>query len=97
MLEEKDVTGSTYDLERLVELYQGNPLALQIVTQTIVDLFGGEIALFLAQEETIFGGVRELLDEQCARLSDLELTVFFWLAILRELSLIPWGRFYMLG
>ena len=32
----------------------------------------------------IFGGVRELLDEQFARLADLEQILLCWLAIVRE-------------
>jgi len=84
LLAEKDVGGSPHDRVRLVEAYQGNPLALKIVAQTIVELFGGEIVPFLAQGEVVFGGVRELLGEQFARLSALEQGVFYWLAILRE-------------
>jgi WD40 repeat protein/transcriptional regulator with XRE-family HTH domain len=84
LLAEKDVVGSPHDRERLVEVYRGNPLALKIVAQSIVDLFGGEIIPFLQQSEVVFGGVRELLDEQWARLSALEQTVLCWLAILRE-------------
>ena len=84
VLAEKDVVISSHNQTRLVERYQGNPLALKIVAQTIVDLFGGEIVPFLEQGEVVFGGVRELLDEQFDRLSVLEQTVFFWLAILRE-------------
>ncbi len=84
LLAEKEVAGSPHDRERLVEVYRGNPLALKIVAQTIVDLFGGEIVLFLEQDEVVFGGVRELLDEQFGRLSALEQSVFSWLAILRE-------------
>jgi hypothetical protein len=38
----------------------------------------------LEQGEVVFGGVRELLDEQFDRLSALEQSVFCWLAILRE-------------
>jgi WD40 repeat protein/transcriptional regulator with XRE-family HTH domain len=84
LLAEKDVVGSPHELARLVEVYRGNPLALKIVAQTIVDLFGGEIIPFLEQGEVVFGGVRELLREQFDRLSALEQTVFSWLAILRE-------------
>ena len=84
LLAEKDVASSSQDRVRLVEVYRGNPLALKIVAQTIVDLFGGEIVPFLEQGEVIFGGVRELLDEQFDRLSALEQGVFSWLAILRE-------------
>src|SRR5207244_6087528 len=84
LLAEKGVAGSTSEQTRLIEAYAGNPLALKIVAQTIVELFGGEIAPFLEQGEVVFGGVRELLDEQYARLSALEQSVLLWLAILRE-------------
>ena len=84
LLAQKDVVGSLHDQMRLVEMYRGNPLTLKIVAQTIMDLFGGEIALFLKQGEVIFGGVRDLLSEQFERLSALERVVFFRLAILRE-------------
>src|SRR5579864_7269136 len=84
LLAEKDVAGSAHDQVRLVEVYRGNPLALKIVAQTIVELFGGEIVPFLEQGEVVFGGVRELLREQFDRLSALEQSVFCWLAILRE-------------
>ncbi len=84
LLEERELVGTAHDRERLVERYGGNPLALKIVAETIVELFGGEIAEFLAGGEVVFGGVRELLDEQFARLSPIEQTVLLWLAILRE-------------
>jgi transcriptional regulator with XRE-family HTH domain len=84
LLAEKEVVGLAQDRARLVQVYAGNPLALNIVAQTIVELFGGEIAPFLEQGEVIFGSVRELLDEQFARLSAGEQTVLLWLAILRE-------------
>jgi len=84
LLAEKEVVGLAHDRARLVEVYGGNPLALKIVAQTIVELFGGEIAPFLEQGEVVFGGVRELLAEQFARLSAVERTVLLWLAILRE-------------
>jgi WD40 repeat protein/transcriptional regulator with XRE-family HTH domain len=84
LLAEKGVAGSAAELAQLIEAYAGNPLALKIVAQTIVDLFDGQITLFLEQGEVVFGGVRELLDEQYARLVDLEQTVLCWLAIVRE-------------
>jgi transcriptional regulator with XRE-family HTH domain len=61
LLAEKDVTGTESERAQLIEMYAGNPLALKIVVQTIIDLFDGEIAPFLEQGEVIFGGVRELL------------------------------------
>jgi WD40 repeat protein/transcriptional regulator with XRE-family HTH domain len=89
LLAEKGVVGSTAEQARLIEAYVGNPLALKIVAETIVELFGGEIAPFLKQGEVVFGGVRELLGEQFARLSALEQSVLLWLAILRELVSLP--------
>jgi hypothetical protein len=84
LLAEKGVAGSTAEQLRLIEVYAGNPLALKIVAQTIVDLFDGQIAPFLEQGEVVFGGVRALLNEQYARLSAAEQSVLVWLAILRE-------------
>src|SRR6266852_4694823 len=84
LLLEKDLAGDALDRARLIERYGGNPLALKIVAQTIVELFGSEIAAFLEQGEVLFGGVRELLAEQFDRLSVVEQTVLLWLAILRE-------------
>ena len=69
ILGERGVVGSEQERERLIEWYGSNPLALKIVAQTIVELFGGEIAPFLEQGEVVFGGVRELLAEQFDRLS----------------------------
>jgi transcriptional regulator with XRE-family HTH domain len=84
LLVEKGLTGSPGERARLIEAYGGNPLALKIAAQTIIDLFHGEIGLFLAQGEVIFGGVRELLGEQFARLSSCEQGVLYWLAVMRE-------------
>ncbi len=84
LLVQKEVVGNPADYTRLIEAYAGNPLALNIVGQTIVDLFAGQIAPFLEQGEVIFGGIRDLLARQFIRLSTLEQTLLLWLAILRE-------------
>jgi hypothetical protein len=84
LLADKEIAGSATDQARLIEAYAGNPRALNIIAQTIVDLFAGEIAPFLEQGEVVFGGVRELLDEQYARLANLEQMVLHSLAIVRE-------------
>jgi len=84
LLAEHEVSGSQEERSRLGAVYEGNPLALKIVAETIADLFGGAIDPFLAGGTTIFGGITALLDEQWARLSPLEQTVLSWLAILRE-------------
>jgi WD40 repeat protein/serine/threonine protein kinase len=84
LLEEKGVVGTEEDVEQLIEVYAGNPLALKIVAETIVDLFRGAIGSFLAGNMVIFSSITDLLDEQFARLSALEQTVLYWLAIMRE-------------
>ncbi len=79
MLAEHELIGSSGERARLVEGYAGNPLALQIVAETIADLFGGAIGPFLAQDTAVFGNIADLLAEQVARLSALEQTVLSWL------------------
>ncbi len=84
LLTEHELVGSPQERARLVERYGGNPLALNIVAETIADLFGGAIGQFLAQDTLVFGSISDLLDEQFARLSALEQTILYWLAIARE-------------
>ena len=84
LLADNEVVGSLQQQIRLVEAYAGNPLALKIVIETITDLFGGDIGQFLTGESIIFGSIADLLKEQFARLSSLEQTVLYWLAIVRE-------------
>lgn len=80
----KDVGGTSSQRMQLSAVFAGNPLALKMVAQTIVNLFDGEIAPFLEQGEIIFGEVRELFDQQFARLSPLEQTVLGRLASISE-------------
>jgi hypothetical protein len=68
----------------MIERYGGNPLALKIVATTIKDVFNGNITEFLQQETTVFGDIRDVLDEQFERLSTLEKNIMYWLAINRE-------------
>src|SRR6266568_367733 len=84
LLAEKGIAGSVAEQLQLIEAYAGNPLALKIVAQTIVELFDGQIVPFLEQGEVVFGGVRALLDEQYARLSVVAESLKQSLAILRE-------------
>jgi WD40 repeat protein/DNA-binding CsgD family transcriptional regulator len=84
ILEIKGFSGTEAGLAQLIEIYRGNPLALKIVSTTIQDLFGGNICEFLSQSTTVFGEIRSLLAEQFERLSELEKTIMYWLAIDRD-------------
>lgn len=78
------LVGAESDWEQLIKYYTGNPLALKIVATTIQDLFNGKISEFLKQGLGCFGDIRDLLKQQCHRLSDLEKEIICWLAINRE-------------
>jgi hypothetical protein len=69
--------------------YGGNPLILKIVITIIHFLFSSKIDLFLAQGITVFGDIYDLLDQQFQRLSDLEKTVIYSLAIHRQPLFMP--------
>jgi hypothetical protein len=80
LLAHRHLVGDDAAWRALVERYAGNPLALRVVGETIGVVFGGDIAAFLAQDVAVFGEIRQLLDEQVARLSVPELAVLTWLA-----------------
>ncbi len=76
--------GSVDEWQTLIQSYAGNPLALKIVATTIRDLFDSNISNFLAQGTVVFGDIQDLLEQQFQRLSVLEKSVMYWLAINRE-------------
>jgi WD40 repeat protein/DNA-binding XRE family transcriptional regulator len=84
LLEDKDLRGASSAWLQLIATYAGNPLALKIVGQAIVDLFAGDIVAFLHSGELIFNGIRVVLRQQVARLTPLEQALLTWLAVVRE-------------
>jgi WD40 repeat protein len=76
--------GSDSDWKNLIQRYIGNPLALRIVATTIQELFNNSISEFLEQGATVFGDIRDLLDQHFHRLSPLEIQIMYWLALNRE-------------
>ena len=90
ILRDKGLIIETDAWRNLVQLYSGNPFALQLVSPTIRDVFGGDIAAFLSslaeqQEQAVaVNVVHSLLDQQFQRLTDIEKEVMYWLAIERE-------------
>ena len=80
-------TGSESQWQVLISRYGGNPLALKIVASSIRDFFEGSIPQFLeiSRESTfIFDDIRDLLDQQFHRVTNLEREIMYWLAINRE-------------
>jgi WD40 repeat protein/transcriptional regulator with XRE-family HTH domain len=84
ILKDKGLTGSAEAWNTLIQHYSGNPYALQIASETVREIFGGNIEGFLEKETFVFEGVYDLLDQQFARLSQIERDVIYWLAIERE-------------
>ena len=84
IFEVKGLSGSESELRVLLDRYAGNALALKVVATTILDLFDGNISEFLKQDTTVFGDIRDILDQQFERLSELEKDLIYWLTINRE-------------
>ncbi|MBD2460343.1 PD40 domain-containing protein [Oscillatoria sp. FACHB-1407] len=84
LVESKGLIGTEVEKQQLCEFYNCSPLALKVVASSIQSLFDGEIASFLNEEAMVFNGIRRLLEQQFERLSYLEQTIMYWLAINRE-------------
>ncbi|MEG4169714.1 MULTISPECIES: WD40 domain-containing protein [unclassified Microcoleus] len=79
--------GSDCEWDILRYHYAGNPLALKMVAPAIRDFFDSSLTKFLEllnQGTLVFDDIRNLLDRQFNRLSDVEKKVMYWLAIDRE-------------
>ncbi|MEG4800141.1 NB-ARC domain-containing protein [Microcoleus sp. ARI1-B5] len=68
----------------IVNYFGGNPLAIKIAATTIKNIFSGDIQAFLAQGNTVFSDLWDLLDRQFDRLSPLQQQIMYWLAINQE-------------
>ncbi len=75
------VKGSDQQKQQLSQLYGKSPLVLKIVATSIQTSFEGEVAEFMTHRSVVFNQIRRQLDPQFERLSDLEMTLIFWLAI----------------
>ena len=80
-------TGTASQWEQLVTHYGGNPLALKLVAAATQELFNGRIAEvlhYVQQGFAVFDDIRDVLQRQFDRLSDIEQEIIIWLAINRE-------------
>jgi WD40 repeat protein len=88
--------GTESEWERLVTHYRGNPLALKLVAAATQELFNGkivEVLHYVQQGLAVFDDIRDLLQRQFERLSEIEQEMIFWLAINREpTSLVELSR-----
>jgi WD40 repeat protein/transcriptional regulator with XRE-family HTH domain len=84
LLSASGLVGTDRQRQTLADEYGNSPLAIKIIANSIKDLFDGDIAAFLAQDTTVFNNIRYLLAQQFERLSPLEQTISYWLAIDRD-------------
>lgn len=79
-----DFTASEEEWRELIQLYNGNPLALQLAGKHIIEIFFGNIADFLKEGKPVFHDLQELLCWHFQRLPKECCEVLYWLAINRE-------------
>ena len=85
ILTDKGLKATLLQCQNLVNHFGGNPLAIKLAATTIkTTIFSGDIDAFLAQGNTIFSDLWDLLDRQFDRLSPLQQKIMYWLAINQE-------------
>jgi WD40 repeat protein/transcriptional regulator with XRE-family HTH domain len=84
LLRDRELVGSSAHWLTLIERYSGNPLALQVVAESIQEVFAGDLAAFLRTETVAFGDINDVLAQQFQRLSGQEQEIMSWLALERD-------------
>ncbi|MEM7482348.1 MAG: NB-ARC domain-containing protein [Acidobacteriota bacterium] len=82
-------SASDQEWRKLIEFYDGNPLALELAARHIQSVYRGDIREFLNQAELTILDLESLLNWHVSRLSKMELEVLYWLAIDREPVALP--------
>ncbi|MBD2000267.1 AAA family ATPase [Leptolyngbya sp. FACHB-541] len=87
ILAAKGLSVQTEQVQKLVERYQGNPLALKLAATAIQSFYDDNVAAFLVEESQLFKDMHDLLFHQFDHLSLLEQQLMHWLAIHREAAI----------
>jgi WD40 repeat protein len=89
ILTDRGITGTDREIDWLIDKYQGNPLALEIVAEIINKLYHHSIQSFAQAPSFAVGSIKSLLKSQFDRLNPAETSAIYWLAIHREPVTIP--------
>lgn len=84
LIHDRKLVGTTDQKLQLAKQYGGNPGAIKIAAGSIQELFDGNLEHFFNQEQFFFHDLRQLLEQHFDRLSGLEQSIMYWLAINRE-------------
>ncbi len=76
-------------LEQLVAYYSGNPFALKFASNTVSQIFNGDLSAFLDQESLIYGEIKRLLISQVDRISDVEKSLLMFCSQQPQSFLLP--------
>jgi hypothetical protein len=84
LLQSLGLAGSLDQLTDLGQQYQGNPLYLRIVANTILNYFSGDIANFVEADRLAYSKMTNVLQSQFDRLTLPEKLVMYQLSVHRE-------------
>jgi NACHT domain len=81
ILADKGLVASNPEQDALIHHFGGNPLMLKMAATKIQNLFSGDVCQFLTQGHTVFSNLWDLFDRQSQRLSPLQRSLMYWIAI----------------
>ncbi|WP_246605609.1 NB-ARC domain-containing protein [Sphaerospermopsis torques-reginae] len=85
LLQSQQLLGTEQQKYQLCDLYSNNPLTIQIVSHTIIDLFDGDIETFIAQKTLLVSQqINILLEQQLNSLSILEQQIMYYFATYQQ-------------
>ncbi|NJM61808.1 MAG: AAA family ATPase [Oscillatoriales cyanobacterium RU_3_3] len=84
ILLDRDLVVEQKDWNDFIDRYEGNPLALWMISATIANLFAGKTSDFLKTGTVFLGEVEGVLCEMCDRLTDVEVKVLCKLAAINK-------------
>lgn len=84
ILKGKGVYGLEDELKKIIQIYGGNPLLLNMISTTIQNIFDSNASEFLKQEIIVFNDIKEFLDRQLDCLQPIEKQIMYCLAIERK-------------
>lgn len=86
LLQSKQLLGSEEQKQKLCLLYSHNPLQINMVANTIIQLFDSKIDKFLEQNTLLLSNISQLLKQQLHRLSELEWHIMYCIAINQQIT-----------
>lgn len=84
LLKNKKISATQDEAEQLRLIFSGNALALEIVAETIYEVYRAGVPAFLRGQQLTPTGIEDILQEQFTHLSRIQKEILVWLAIERQ-------------